>query len=140
MYSSLNKLKKIALLAIVCSIPLINSCATMISGTSQVINVEAIDAKTHQVIPGATCTLTSSKNVAYPVAGNPGSVNVTREYGGVQTTCSANGYHQTGVGTGNSFNAWTLVDILFWPSVIVDAATGATIKYPSHIVVLMDKK
>ncbi len=112
-------------------------CATIISGTSQVINVQAIDKQTQQLVPNAQCNLTNSKGVIYPMYGNPGSVNVPREYGGLQANCSAKGYRQTGVGAGESFNAWTLVDIIFWPSFFVDAATGAAKKYPSHITVLM---
>ena len=115
------------------------SCATIMSGTSQVINVQAINKNTHQPIPNAKCTITNSKGIAYPLYGNPSSVSVSREYGGLQTTCVAKGYRQTGVGTGESFNAWTLVDIIFWPSFFVDAATGAAKKYPSHITVLMEK-
>ena len=118
---------------------LLTGCATIISGTSQVINVKAIDKQTQQVIPHAKCTLSNSKGVNYPVYGNPGSVSVAREYGGLQATCTAKGYVQTGVGVGESFNAWTLVDVIFWPSFLVDAATGAAKKYPSYITVLMQK-
>lgn len=118
---------------------LLGGCATIMSGTTQLINVQAIDKNTHDSVPNAKCTLTNSKNVTYPVDSNPGSVNVSREYGGLQAHCSAKGYRQTGVGTGSSFNAWTLVDIIFWPSFFVDAATGSAKKYPSHVTVLMER-
>ena len=118
---------------------LLVGCATIVSGTSQVIHIQAIDEKTQQIIPAAKCSITNTKGVVYPVYGNPGSVDVAREYGGLQSLCTAKGYRQTGVGTGESFNAWTLVDIIFWPSFFVDAATGAAKKYPSHITVLMQR-
>ena len=117
----------------------LGGCATIISGTSQVIHVQAIDKNTQQIIPNAKCTITNSKGVTYPVYGSPGSVNVPKEYGGLQTHCTAKGYRQTGVGVGESFNAWTLIDIIFWPSFFVDAATGAAKKYPPYITVLMQK-
>ena len=94
----------------------ITSCATIVSGTSQVIKVQAIDSQTHEVIPYAKCTITNAKGVVFPVYGNPGSVNVPREYGGLQANCNATGYRQSGVGSGESFNVWTLVDVIFWPS------------------------
>jgi hypothetical protein len=119
---------------------LLASCATIVSGTSQVIKVQAIDRNTQEVIPYAKCTITNAKGVVFPVYGNPGSVNVPREYGGLQASCTAKGYLQSGVGAGESFNAWTLVDVVFWPSFFVDAATGAAKKYPSYITVLMQSK
>jgi len=127
------KLMSVMLVVLLCS------CATIMSGTTQVIHVQAINKNNHELIPYAKCTLTNTKGVSYPLYGNPSSVNIAREYGGLQTVCVAKGYKQTGVGTGESFNAWTLVDILFWPSFFVDAATGAAKKYPSYITVLMEK-
>ncbi|MCP4476019.1 MAG: hypothetical protein GY821_15960 [Gammaproteobacteria bacterium] len=115
-------------------------CATIVSGTSQPINVQAISADSHQTVPGAVCTLKDKKGRVYSIPTNPGSVTVAREYGGLQAHCVAKNYQQKSVGVGNSFNAWTLVDVLFWPGIIVDAATGAVEKYPSHITVLMEKK
>lgn len=132
--------KTLTLIATAILVSILAGCATIVSGTSQVISVQAIDARTHDVIPNAKCTLTNSKGVTYPVYGNPGSVTVSREYGGLQAVCLEKGYRQSGVGTGESFNAWTLVDIIFWPSFLVDAATGAAKKYPSHITVLMERK
>lgn len=132
-------LKSIKMVGSLCCLFLVG-CATIVSGTSQVIHVQAIDKHTQKLVANAKCTLTNSKGVTFPIYGNPGSVNVPREYGGLQAHCIAPQYHQTGTGTGESFNAWTLVDIVFWPSFIVDAATGAAKKYPSYITVIMNKK
>lgn len=117
----------------------VGGCATIVSGTSQVIHVQAIDKITHKVIPNAKCTLTNNKGVVFPIQSNPGTVLVNKEYGGLTANCVAKGYKQNAVGTGESFNAWTLVDIIFWPSFFIDAATGAAKKYPSHITVLMQR-
>ena len=136
-YTKFSKMSGAAVL-IVASL-LLCGCATIISGTSQTINVQAITADTHKVIPKAACTLKSAKGIPYPVSGNPGQVTVPRWYGGMQALCVAKGYQQRTLGVGAGFNAWTLLDLLFWPSLIVDAATGAVVKYPSRVTVLMHK-
>jgi len=117
----------------------LSGCATIVSGSSQLVHVQAIDAKTHKPIPNARCQLIDSKKVAYTINSNPGSANIPREYGKLQAECTATGYKQKSVATGQSFNAWTLADVIFWPGALVDAATGAAKKYPSHITVLMQK-
>ncbi len=117
----------------------LSGCATIMSGSTQAINVQAIDSQTHQVIPGATCTLFDGEGRAYPVTGNPGAIVATRGKGSLQVKCRARGYHQSQTGVGQSFNAWIIANVLFWPGIIVDACTGATQKYPSHITVLMSK-
>jgi len=118
----------------------LTGCATIISGTSQNINVQAIDVDSHNQIPAAKCVITSPKGIAYPVDGNPGSVNIPRSYGDLTINCTAPNYWQKSVGGGSSFNAWTLLDVLCWPGAIVDASTGAAQDYPSHITVLMSNK
>lgn len=132
-------MKNMTKVILVSTLTALSGCATIISGSSQKISLQAIDKNTQHVIPDAKCSLTNSKGVIHPVYGNPGSITVDREYGKLQANCTARGYRQTGVGVGESFNAWTLVDILFWPGFFVDAATGAAKKYPSHITVLMQK-
>lgn len=136
-YKKLLKMSGVAVLSVAGL--LLCGCATIISGTSQTINVQAITADTHEVVPNATCTLKNAKGVPYPVSDNPGQVTVPRWYGGMQALCTAKGYQQKLLGVDAGFNAWTLLDLLFWPSLIVDAATGAVVKYPSHVTVLMEK-
>lgn len=113
-------------------------CATVFTGTTQRIDVQAIDTVNHQVIPGASCTVTDGQGAELAVAGNPGSVVVTKGKGALNVRCHRQGYVQKQVGVGQSFNGWTIVNVLFWPGVLVDAATGAIQKYPSHITVLME--
>lgn len=116
---------------------ILTGCATIISGTSQDIHVQAIDADTHNQIPDAKCVITDAKGVTYPVNTNPGMANLPRVYGDITVNCRAPHYYQKSVGGGSSFNAWTLLDVLFWPSAIIDVSTGAAKNYPSHITVLM---
>ncbi|MBA2654150.1 MAG: hypothetical protein H0U71_03665 [Gammaproteobacteria bacterium] len=118
----------------------ISGCATIVSGTTQPIHLQAIDYQTHEIIPGAVCTLTDSKGRTYGFNSNPGTVVVTKGQGALVACCQKPGYFQKQVGIGQSFNAWTIANvILFWPGVFVDAYSGAMQKYPSHITVLMDR-
>ncbi len=132
--------KKIRLICGVSLAALATGCASMISGTTQTIYVQALDQSNNQRIPNAKCVITGSKNNnKYPVQGNPGSILVNKGQGALQTQCTAPGYVQNVVGTGPSFDAWTVGNIIFPLGVIVDVVTGAVEKYPDHITVLMVK-
>lgn len=117
----------------------ITGCATIVSGTTQPIHLQAIDSNTHEMIPGAMCTLSDSKGRTYMFNSNPGTVIVTKGQGALIAHCERPGYVQKQVGIGQNFNAWTVANvILFWPGVFVDAMSGAMQQYPSHITVLME--
>lgn len=118
---------------------LTSGCATIFSGTTQTISVQAVDQGTNQPLTDISCTIADSKGMIYPVAGNPGSILVTKGNGALIPTCKKAGYVQTSFGVGDSFNGVTFVNVLFWPGFLVDAATGATSKYPSHIKIVMEK-
>ena len=117
----------------------LTGCATIMSGTSQTVHVQVLSQSTHQLITDAKCNLTDAKGVTYVTSENPGSVYLPKVLGNLSVACSAKGYFQAHIATGSSFNAWTLGNILFWPGAIIDVATGAAEKYPSHITVLMSK-
>lgn len=119
---------------------LLAGCATIISGTSQALHVQAVDAQTHQSIPGATCSVMTSTGLKIPLPSNPGVVNVARGKGPLQVTCQEQSYKQSQMGVGDSFNVWTIADVLFWPGFIVDGLDGAYSKYDqSYVTVLMNK-
>jgi hypothetical protein len=116
----------------------LTGCATIISGTTQPIHLQAIDSRTHEIIPGAMCTLNDKQGNLYVFHSNPGTVIVSKGQGALIAHCRKIGYRQKEVGVGQSFNAWTIANvILFWPGVFVDALSGAMQSYPSHITVLM---
>jgi len=128
-------MKKLFLVAILFSI---TSCATIFSGTSQVINVKAVNSKNNEAINGAVCSISDSNGVVYALQSNPGSVSVKRGQGALNPICKKDKFKQVSYAVGDSFNAVTIVNILFWPGFIVDAVTGSMNKYPSHIVVMME--
>lgn len=132
--------KWLGLVGLTLSASLVAGCATIFTGTTQTVNVQAIDEKTNATIPGAKCTLTDGKGRVYALNSNPGNTIITKGQGALDARCVVAGYHQKQVGVGQDFNAWTVANVLFWPGLIVDAATGAVQKYPSHITVIMEKK
>lgn len=126
-------------LSIITTSLLMTGCATVFSGTSQTINVQAVDESNNQIIPNTICTITDGKGGVYTISSNPGSTVINKGRGSLETRCRAKGYRQKQVGVGQDFNAWTVANVIFWPGLLVDAATGAIQKYPSHITVLMEK-
>jgi hypothetical protein len=135
-------MKKTAImLSVVAGAVSLSGCATVVSGTSQTLQIQALDAQTHHTIPGAMCNVITSSGVNIPMTSNPGSVNVARGKGPLQVTCKKAGYNQTQIGVGTSFNAWTIADVLFWPAFIVDGLDGAYSQYDqSFVTVLMSSK
>lgn len=117
---------------------LLTGCATIFTGTTQNINVQALNTNNNSIIPGATCVITDGKGRTYPISSNPGSTVISKGQGALSVRCMKAGYRQKEIGVGQDFNAWTIVNVLFWPGFIVDAATGAIQKYPSYITVLME--
>ncbi len=121
------------------SVFLLSGCATVFSGSTQTINVEAIDSANHHVLDGVSCVVIEPNGVRQVVSSNPGTVSVTRGSGALNVACKKEGYHQLSTAVGDSFNSTTLVNILFWPGFFVDMASGANKKYPSHYVANMEK-
>jgi len=132
-------MKRTSLLFLSMAMLSVQSCSTVFSGTTQSINIQALDSANNQPLEGCTCVVYDSSGGQYVVNGNPGVVSVKRGHDALQVTCKKEGYKQLNTAVGDSFNGTTLVNILFWPGFIVDAATGAMKKYPSHYSVSMEK-
>lgn len=134
----MNKITKV-ILTIFCSAFLLQGCATIFSSSTQTIHIKAVDNDTKEIIDDCSCVVTDGSGGSYVVTSNPGTANVHRSQGAVQVNCRKEGYRQINTSVGDSFNATTLVNVLFWPGFLVDAATGAYKKYPSHYLVNMEK-
>ncbi|WP_341764485.1 hypothetical protein [Candidatus Tisiphia endosymbiont of Beris chalybata] len=118
---------------------LLQGCATVFSGTTQPINIKVVESNTNALLADCNCIVTDGGGGQQVLATNPGVVRVSKAQGGVQVTCQKAGYRQLNTSVGDSFNATTIVNVLFWPGFIVDAVTGAYKKLPSHYVVSMQK-
>lgn len=116
-----------------------SGCATVLSGSSQNINIKVVDSDTQEELAGAKCTVTDGIGNIYPLTSNPGMLRVSKNEGPISIRCKKPGYKQLNMGVGDSFNALTIVNVLFWPGFIIDAVSGAYKKYPSHYMISMEK-
>ena len=116
----------------------LTGCASMVNGTSQTINVKAVDSSTGKPIPGAACQFTTNENKVYKVNGNPGSFEIDKDQGDLTANCTAEGYQQERMGVTQDMDAWVLGDLLFVPVVIIDLADSAYHKYPDYETVEMN--
>lgn len=115
----------------------LTGCATIFSGTTQTVNIQVVNAKTGEILEGANCRVVDGSGASYTVTQSPQTITVTRGGGSLQISCRKEGFHHTETAAGDSFNFVTVANVLFWPGLIVDAASGAYKKYPSHYVVSM---
>jgi len=117
----------------------LGGCATLFSGTTQKLNVKAVDAATGAPLDLSYCTVVDGSGGSYMVASNPGTVVLSKSQGSLRIDCKKEGYKQLNTAVGEDFNKLTLVNVLFWPGFIIDGFSGAYKKYPSHYVVTMEK-
>lgn len=130
-------MKKLVLLF--CVVLSLAGCATILSGSTQSIDVHAINSETHNSLSTANCVIKDSAGNSYYTNTNPGTVLVTKNKGIIYASCKSPGYTQNHTYISESFNPVTLLNILFWPGFIVDAMTGSIQKYPSYVVMPLNK-
>ena len=113
----------------------LTGCASIVSGTSQVVSVETME-KTGKVV-GASCKLENDKGVFFVTT--PGTVTVRRAYGDMNVTCEKPGT-PTGMASFKSSTKAMLAGNILFGGVIgvgVDAASGAAYDYPPLFQVMM---
>lgn len=121
------------------SLALLTACATVFTGTNQSIYLSANDQQQNE-LTDINCNVIDSSGADYHLVSNPGTVLVPKGKGPLQVRCEKPGYNNYSGTIGSSFNAVTLLDIFFWPTFIVDFATGSAMKYPGYYYVTMKKK
>lgn len=126
-------------LAVMLGALILSGCATIFSGTSQTINVKVIDASNQQLLSNVSCTVSDGNGITHSIITNPAAISVSKGNGAIRIDCKKAGYKQLNMAVGDSFNALTVVNVLFWPGFIVDAVSGAYKKYPSHYQINMEK-
>jgi hypothetical protein len=129
-----KSIRNLTLLSSLCLV----GCATVFTGTTQQLHIQAVSSVDQKVLTDAKCTLTDSNGIAYIASSIPGVVTVQKGQGPLKAECTKPGYHQKTVGVGENFNKVTLVNVFFWPGFIVDAVAGTLQKYPSHVSVTME--
>ena len=117
----------------------LSGCATMFSDKTQQINLKVVDHE-NELIENPSCVITDPHGESTASTDNPAIVNISRGNGDLRINCRKAGFTQDSTAAGSNFNSTSLVNLLFWPGFVVDAATGAYKKYPSHFIVTMKKE
>lgn len=118
---------------------ILSGCATIFTGTTQTIEVQAVDKNTNEPVAGVSCIIRDGEGLTHKVNGNPGSFLIKKGSGALVPTCKKEGYEQASYGVGEDFNNVAWVNVLFWPGFLVDIATGAIEEYPSHMTIIMEE-
>ena len=124
--------------AVLLSSLVLAGCATIFSGTSQTINVKVVDSSNQQLLTNVSCAVSDGNGTTHSITTNPAAITVSKGNGALRVDCTKAGYKQLNMAVGDSFNALTVVNVLFWPGFIVDAVSGAYKKYPSHYQINME--
>jgi hypothetical protein len=113
----------------------LTGCASIVSGTNQVVSVETIH--TSGKVDGAICKLENDKGTYFVTT--PGTVTVHRAYGDMNVKCEKTGI-APGLATVKSSTKGMMAGNLLFGGVIgagVDAASGAAYDYPALFQVMM---
>ncbi len=131
-----HNMKKMKYSLVASGLLLLTGCASVISGTSQEVQVKVVDAD-NTIVKHATCMVTNGSS-DYEFDVNPASIMVNKN-APLVIKCRAKGYKQKGASFGKNFDTTTLANVLFWPGFLIDGMSGSMHKYPSHIIVEMQK-
>ena len=116
----------------------LTGCASIVSGTSQVVSVETLH--TGGNLAGASCKLENDKGVYYVTT--PGTVTVHRAYGDMNVKCEKAGFDPGLATVKSSTKAMMAGNIVFggFIGAGVDAASGAAYDYPALFQVMMGQQ
>lgn len=106
----------------------LGGCATVVSGTTQTIGINT-DPQ------GADCQFSRKGALVGRVNPTPGALQIDKDYESVAVLCRKDDFDDTAGVIGSEFQAMTLGNILLGGiiGVVVDAASGAMMKYPESV-------
>lgn len=134
-----NQVLRIALMtAVLAGASSLTGCASIVSGTNQVVSVETLHAS--GPVTGATCKLENDKGVYYVTT--PGTVTVHRAYGDMSVKCEKLGF-DPGLASIKSATKGMMAGNILVGGFIgagVDAATGAGYDYPNTFQIMMGQQ
>ncbi|TCD19863.1 PEGA domain-containing protein [Pedobacter psychrodurus] len=114
-------MKRIFNIAAVSATLLLSSCATIFTGTTQTVQINSNP-------PAATIEVDGVKTGVTPMA-----VTLKKGFTGQTISLKLDGYETKTFHPQTTFNAVSVVNFLFIPGFIVDAATGAMMKYDPKV-------
>jgi hypothetical protein len=111
------------LLATVCCT--LSACASIVSGTSEPLSVEAKSAGDGTQVVGANCKMTNDKGTWFVLT--PGSVTVHRSLADLEVQCSKDGFQPVSNTTPSNTKGMAFGNILFGGLIgtAVDVGSGA---------------
>jgi hypothetical protein len=124
--------------AVIAALSSLTGCASIVSGTSQVVSVETLHPS--GAVAGAVCKLENDKGVYYVTT--PGTVTVHRAYGDMNVKCEKSGFDPGLATVKSSTKAMMAGNIVFggFIGAGVDAASGAAYDYPALFQVMMGQQ
>lgn len=114
---SRNKLEKVKVACIPVFLIALSGCATIFSDSHDNITFNSVPEGAKVEVNGNS------------VGRTPVTVPIKRSLTPPQVTLKLDGYEQRTIMMQNGFNGVSLLNILFWPGFVVDAATGTLMKY-----------
>jgi uncharacterized membrane protein len=123
--------------AIIAIALLATGCASIVSGTSQIVSVETLTDAGR--VDGASCKLENDKGVYYVTT--PGTVTVRRSYGNMNVKCEKANL-PTGTASIKSATKGMMAGNIIFGGFIgagVDAASGAAYDYPVLFQIKMNE-
>lgn len=123
-------------LAILSAMLSLAGCASIVSGTNQVVSVQT--TAPNRDAGGATCKLENDKGVYYVTT--PGTVMVHRAFGDMNVKCEKAGFAPALATFKSTTKAMMAGNILFGGVIGagVDAASGAAYDYPALLQITMN--
>ena len=115
----------------------LTGCASIVSGTQQVLSVKTKTDK--DAVVGAHCTMTNNKGTYYVVT--PGTAMVHRSYGDLHVNCLKKGMNPGVAIVKSHTKVMTAGNIIFggFVGAGVDMASGAAYDYPQLLLIEMGK-
>lgn len=129
-----------------CSVSLLSACHHFdpmdTVRQEKVINIAVINSDTYGLIPNAHCTIrTDTSDEAVDTQLNPDAILLAADYKTLSLDCTASGYKQDSIAITNTISRWSASDLFMLPpGDIVDTTSSLLPYYPSHVLVLMNKK
>lgn len=132
---STSILRAILSLGVIAAATSLTGCASIVSGTSQIVSVETLHSGAK--VEGASCKLENEKGVYYVTT--PGTVTVRRAYGDMNVRCEKPGMEAGVASIKSSTKGMAFGNILFGGVVGagVDVASGAAYDYPNLFQIMM---
>ncbi len=107
----------------------------------KILNLAIINSENYGLIQNAHCTIDTNTSESIDTQLNPDAILLNADYKLLSIDCRAPGYKQEGLAITNKINEWSASDLFVLPpGEIVDFSSSLLPYYPSHILVLMNKK